>query len=156
MPSVTVREYHSESGALLSNINTLSFGRVTSGMHSRVKVLDLAFNEVTYTGNIKLGLISSGGLTVNTNPQDLASDGSSGNGFFGIEYSQVFDSSKSSQPLARHFSGLNTTISASDVHNVSIGNRSSVLSDFIYIDLQVGTANVVAGNGAYKVFFDYS
>jgi FlaG/FlaF family flagellin (archaellin) len=156
MPSISVREYHPDSGALLGNIGSLGFGRVTAGIHSRVKVIDIAFNEITAVGNLKLGLISSGGLTVNTSPQDVTADGTSSNGYFGIEYSKTFDSNKASQPLVRHFSGLNTAVSAGDTRNVSIGNRSPSISDFIYLDIQVGAANVVAGNGAYKVFFDYS
>lgn len=155
-PSISVREYHPESGALLGNVATLNFGRVTAGMHSRVKVLDIAFNEVLVSGNIKLGLISSGGLTVNSNPQDIASDGTAGNGHFGVEYGKVFDASKASQPLYRHFAGLNTSLTAGDARNVSVGSRSEALSDYIYMDVQIGTANVTAGNGAYKVFFDYS
>jgi hypothetical protein len=156
MPSITVREYHPESGALLGNIASLSYGRVSSGMHSRVKVIDIAFNEVNVAGYLKLGLISSGGLTVNNNPQDISEDGSAGNGYFGIEYSKVFDASKASQPLYRHFAGINTTVTAGDVNNVSIGNRSSTVSDYVFLDVQIGTGNVTAGNGAYKVFFDYS
>ena len=46
MPSITVREYHPESGALLSNITTLKFSRVSSGTHTRVKVIDVAFDNV--------------------------------------------------------------------------------------------------------------
>ena len=156
MPSLTIREYHPDSGALLGNISTLQFGRVTAGVHSQVKVIDIAFSEVTDVGNIKLGLISSAGLTVNSNPTDIADDGSAGNGHFGIESSAVFDSSKAASSLSRHFAGLNTTITAGDSNNVSVGNRSDTISDYIYLDIEVDASSVGAGNGAYKVFFDYS
>lgn len=156
MPNITIREYNADSGALLGNVSVLSFGRVTAGTKSQVKVIDIAFTELTSVGNIKLGLVSSGGLTVNANPSDIAADGSAGNGHFGIESSAAFDSSKASGPLSRHFAGLNTTITAANANNVSISNRSTTLSDYIYLDVEVDASTVGAGNGSYKIFFDYS
>ena len=156
MPSITVREYHPESGALVSNVSALNFGRVTAGTTSGVKVLDVVFNEVSEVGDIKIGLISSGNLTVNPNPQDINEDGSAGNGFFGIESSADFDPVIASGPLSRHFAGINGTITADNANNVSVDNRSRNLSDYIYLDVEIGASNVGTGNGAYKVFFDYS
>jgi hypothetical protein len=155
-PVLTVREYHPQSGALLGNLSVLSFGKITAGTTSRVKVIDIAFSEVTAVGNVKLGLIASGGLTVNTDPDDIAADGSAGNGQFGIESSSEFDSTKASSPLSRHFAGINTSITAGNSNNVSVGNRSSTISDYIYLDVKIGSESVNAGNGSYKVFFDYS
>jgi len=156
MPNLTVREYHAESGALLGNVSTLNFGKITAGTTSRVKVIDVAFSEVSAVGNIKMGLISTGGLTVNIDPQDIAADGSAGNGQFGVESSSEFDSAKASAPLSRHFAGVNTSITASSANNVSVGNRTSTISDYIYLDIEIGSQSVNAGNGAYKIFFDYS
>jgi hypothetical protein len=156
MPSLTIREYHPESGALLGNLSVLNFGRITAGTTSAVKVIDIAFTEVTQVGNIKLGLISSGGLTVNSNPTDIASDGSAGNGQFGMESSASFEASKASSPLARHFAGLNTTSTSSNTNNVSVDNRSSTISDYIYLDIEIDASSTDSTNGAYKVFFDYS
>lgn len=156
MPAISVREYNSESGSLLGNVSTLNFGRITSGTKSQVKVVDLAFTEATNVGNLKLGLISSGGLTVNASPTDIAADGSSGSGHFGIEYTSAFDSSKAASPLSRHFAGLNTTVTASNANNVSIPMRATNISDYIYIDIEVDASTVGAGNGSYKIFFDYS
>jgi len=156
MPVLTVREYNPSSGAVLGNISTLNFGRITAGTKSSVKVIDIAFSEVSEVGNIKLGLISSGGLTVNSSPADISADGSSSNGNFGIEYSSGFDSAKASGPLSRHFAGLNSSIAAGDSNNVSIPSRSSSISDYIYIDIQVDASSVGASTGAYKIFFDYN
>lgn len=155
-PVITIREYHPESGALLGNVNVLNFGRITAGTKSRVKVIDIAFSNVTVVENIKLGLISSGGLAVNTNPSDIAPDGSSASGHFGIESSSTFDSVKASSPLARHFAGINATVTAADSNNVLVGNRSDVISDYIYLDVEISNSDVKSGNGAFKVFFDYS
>jgi len=156
MPSLIVREYHPESGALLGNVSTLNFGKITAGTTSAVKVIDIVFSGVTQVGNIKLGLITSGGLTVNSNPTDISGDGSAGNGQFGIESSPSFDSSKASSALTRHFSGRNGDSTASNSNNVSVGSRSSTISDYIYLDIQIDAASTSSVNGAYKVFFDYS
>jgi hypothetical protein len=155
-PSITVRQYHPDSGALLSNLSVLNFGRITAGTHSRVAIIDVAFSEVTAVGNIKLGLISSGGLNVNTNPTDILGDGTASNGHFGIESSADFDSEKASSPLERHFAGVNTTVTAADPNNVTIANRSSTISDYIYLDIEIGSSNINAGSGGYKIFFDFS
>jgi hypothetical protein len=156
MPAITIREYHPESGALLNNATVLDFGVITAGTTSRVKVIDIAFSEVSTVSNIKLGIISSGGLTVNPDPEDVADDGSASNGFFGIESSSAFSATKASQSLGRHFAGINTTALIGDSNNVSIGNKTSTISDYIYLDLEIGAANNNTGNGAWKVFFDYS
>lgn len=154
--AITVREYNSSSGALLGNISVLNFGRVTGGTTSTVKVIDLAFSGLTNVGNIKLGIISSGGLTVNSSPTDIAADGSASNGYFGIESGLVFDSTKASTQLSRHFPGVNGTITAADSNNVSIPNRNATTSAYIYIDIEANTSSLNATQGAYKVFFDFS
>lgn len=156
MPTLTVREYHPESGALLGNVNVLNFGRITAGTQSRVKVIDIAFSDVSVVENIKLGLISSGGLSINTNPSDIAPDGSSASGHFGIESSSTFDSVKASAPLTRHFAGINATGTAADSNNVLVDNRNETISDYVYLDIEISNADVKSGNGAFKVFFDFS
>lgn len=146
MPSITIREYHSESGALLGNVSILDFGRITSGTHSRVKVIDIAFEDISAVGNIKLGIISNGGISVTSGSE----------GHFGIVSSPDFNSSVASSPLTTHFSGINTTGTSGDSNNEEIGNRSSAISYYIYLDIEVGLTNLETGNGSYKVFFDYS
>jgi len=146
MPSITIREYHPESGALLGNVSILDFGRITSGTHSRVKVIDVAFEDVTVVGNIKLGIISNGGVSVTSGDE----------GHFGIVSSPDFSASVASAPLTTHFGGVNTTGTAADANNEDIGNKSSTISDYIYLDIEISSTNLETGNGAYKVFFDYS
>ena len=161
LPNMIVREYHPETGSLLGNVTNLSFGRVTKGTHSRVKVIDLAFDSATNVGNLKIGLIADAGVTVNADPQGLEDDGSSSNGHFGIQSSLDFNASTASSTLSRHFAGTNKTITAEDEMNVSIGYpsggmRSSNVSYYIYLDIEVGSLNTSSGNGAYKIFFDFS
>jgi putative heme iron utilization protein len=156
MANVTIREYHPETGALLGNIATLQIGRVTSGTHSRVKVIDLVFTEVSAVGNIKIGLVSNGNLIVNTNPQDLLPDGTSSSGYFGIASSADFDANVASAPLTRHFAGINSTVTAANSNNVLIGNRNATTSNYIYLDVEVGSSILNALSGAYKLFYDFS
>ncbi len=146
MPTVTTREYHPSSGALLGNATVLDFGTITAGSHSRVKVLDFVFNNVSNVGNIKIGLIASGGITV------IASNV----GHFGIEDSSAFSSTKANAPLISHFAGLNSTGLASDSNNKAVGARTSNISNYVYLDIELGSTNLGGGNGAYKIFFDYS
>lgn len=155
-PVITIREYNSQSGALLGNSSILSFGRITAGTRSSVKCIDIAFTDVTNIGNLKLGLISSGGLTVNSAPTDIAADGSSSSGHFGIQYTSTFDSSIAAGPLSRHFAGLNASITAADSMNVSIPTRATNLSDYIYLQIEIDTSSLGSNQGSYKVFFDYS
>ena len=147
MPSLTVRSYNMESGALLGNVSVIDFGRVTLGSHSRVQVADLCFSGVTVVGNIKIGLVASGGITV-------ASSG--GVGHFGVISSSDFSATLAANPITNHFTGLNTTGTSSDANNYSVPSRSNTLSNYIYLDIELGSTNLNAGNGAYKVFFDYS
>ncbi|MEY2703687.1 MAG: hypothetical protein RLY43_2326 [Bacteroidota bacterium] len=161
VPNIQFREYNPETGALLNNVSSLSFGRVTKGTHSRVKVVDIAFDNATAVGNLRVGLIADAGVTVNSDPQGFESDGTASNGHFGIEYSESFDATKASTSLSRHFAGINQTITADDEFNVSIGYpsggmRSANVSYYIYLDIEVGSSNTSSGNGAYKIFFDFS
>jgi hypothetical protein len=158
MPNICVREYHPESGVLIGNISTLQFGRVTSGVSTKVKVIDIAFEGVSYVGKIQLGIISAGGMIVNQNPIEINDDQSSSNGNFGIETSKSFDSSKASKPLSRHFAGINNNADPSSPNNVLIDTRhgDEPISNYIYLDIKVSSTLSGTINGAYKVFFDYS
>ena len=156
MASMTIREFHPDTGALLGSVSVLNIGRVTSGSHSRVRVIDLVFSEVTSVGNIKIGLVSNGSLIVCPSPQDILPDGTSSSGYFGIESSSDFDANKASAPLSRHFAGVNGTVTADNANNVLIGTRNFATSNYIYLDVEVGASILNAANGAYKIFYDHS
>jgi hypothetical protein len=106
-------------------------------------------------GNIKLGIVSNGGITVNSDPQEEDGNGATSNGHFGIESSSDFNASKTTGVLARHFPGLCGTGTSND-NTVAIGSKNESISDYIYLDIEVGSSNLNAGNGSYKIFFDYS
>lgn len=157
IPSLTVREYDPETGAFLGNVSVLNFGNIVAGLHSPVKVIDILFKNITNVGNIKLGIVSNGGINVNPAPTDVSpTDGSSANGHFGIESSSFFDSARGSQSLTRHFPGINASKTASDDNNVSVGSKASTVSDYIYMDIEISAGITSESNGAYKVFFDFS
>ena len=154
MPIATIREYHPISGAFLGNVTMFGFGEIEAGTHASVRVFDIAFDGASVINNIKLGLVSSGNVTANEGPTNVTPDGTSSNGHFGIETSSVFIPSKTTVPLTRHFAGVNTDGTSSNIYNVLIGNRSSMVSDFIYLDMEKSSADATASNGAYKLFFD--
>ena len=156
MATISIREYNPNSGSLLGNVSVLSYGKITAGTRSSVKCLDIAFTDITNVSNLKLGLISSGNLTVNSNPTDISPDGSSSNGYFGIETTNAFDASKASGSLTRFFAGLNASITAADTNNVAIPMRAANISNYIYVSVQVDSSSTGAGVGSYKLFFDYN
>ena len=155
MPSVITREYNPTNGDFVGNISSLSFGRITAGTTSPVKVIDMAFTGVTKVSGVKLGLMSSGGLPVNDDPQDITEDGSASNGYFGIRHTTNFDSSIAAASLTRHFAGLNTSGTAGDDKNVTIGSRDNTTSQFVYLDIEIVGSFLGSGTGLYKVFFNF-
>lgn len=155
MANITLREYNPENGSLIGNVNSLKFGKLTSGSTTPVKVFDIVFDGVSNVSNLKIGLISSGGITVNVDPQGVSSVGAT-NGNFGIKSSAEFDSSMASGDLDRFFAGLNGTGTSTDSNNVSVGMRSDNISNYIYINMRLSSSISGSANGAYKIFFDYS
>lgn len=158
VPDMTYREYHPETGALLNNVSTLAFGKVTRGTHTRVKVIDVAFANAQNVGNIKIGLVADAGISINSASDSgtIYPDGSVANGHFGVTSSQDFNASISAEPLGTHFPGVNDTATADNSNNVSVGSRTQTVSNYIYLDIEVGSGSSGVGNGAYKIFFDFS
>ena len=154
MPSVTTREFNPTTGALTGNISSLNFGKVLAGSHTAVKVIDFAFTGVTNVSNIKLGIVSST-LDVNNTPADIQRDGSSSNGRFGAMHTESFDKSLSLATLGRHIAGLNTTGLSSHHYNLLVGNKSNTVSQFVYLDIEIGANDLGVASGCYKVFFDF-
>jgi hypothetical protein len=154
-PNFAIREYNPITGAVISdNVKVLRF-TANPGGHTQVKVLDIKFSNVEAVSDIKIGIVASGDLVVNESPENIADDGSASNGKFGIETSSVFDSQKASSQLFRHFAGVNTDGLSSNDKNVEIGNRGTLISNYIYIDIEIGAVDTKAINGGYKLFYDY-
>lgn len=156
MPSITTREYNPSTGELIGNISSLSFGRIVVGTHSPVKVIDFAFVGMSLVSNIKLGLINSGGISVNNTPgQTHNSDGSVEQGKFGIRHTVNFDLSVASGPLTRHYDTPVSSGLASDPNNILIGIRTDTVSQFVYLDLNLDNTDLGSSAGVYKIFFDF-
>jgi hypothetical protein len=153
MPTIVTREYNPSTGALIGNISQLNFGRIPVGAHSSIKAIDFAFSGVSSVSDVKLGLMSSGGVTPNDSPTGLTADGSASNGRFGVEHSTSFTAKTT---LTRHFAGINTSNNASDPNNVEIGTRDDTTSQFTYLNIELGSENTGDGAGNYKVFFDFT
>ena len=157
VPEIVIREYDPETGNLLQNVTSLAFGRVTRGAHTRVKVIDVAFTSTTSVSNLKLGLIGNAGINAVASDSGVPyDDGSRAAGHFGIESSQTFNPAQASQPLTRHFPGMNDTASVNSEMNVSVGVRATNISNFIYLDIEVGSTGTGLRSGAYKIFFDFT
>lgn len=154
MTSVTTREYNPTTGALIGNISSLNFGKIIAGSHTPVKVIDFAFSGISSVDNIKIGILSST-LNVNETPTGMQVDGSSSNGAFGLMHTNAFNKDLATSMLSRHIAGLNTTGSSNNTFNILVGNRSNTVSQFVYLDIEIGSNNLGAFAGTYKVFFDF-
>ena len=157
LPEIIVREYDPETGALLSDMTALAFGRITRGAHSRVKVIDIFFNNVTEVSNVSLGLIGNAGINaVVSNPGVVYDDGSVENGRFGIQSTIEFDAAIATKPLAKHFAGVSDTAVSDNINNVQIGTRNTNTTNYIYLDIEVGSGGTGLRSGSYKIFFDFT
>ena len=155
MPTLTCREYNPTTGSFVGNVTSLSFGNTNVGSHTPVKIVDFAFTGVTSVSDVKLGLLDSGGLSVNDSPEDIGTDGSSANGSFGIMHSSSFDLQTAAGPLTRHFAGLSTG-GAGDSNNVEIGTRGVAVTQFVYLDLELGASDLGDGSALMKVYLDFT
>lgn len=153
MATITTREYNPFTGAFIGNINWVSFGNISVGSTSQIKVIDFVFTGVTSVSNIKIGLMNSAGVTVNESPTGILSDGTASNGRFGIEHSSSFEAKTG---LVRHFAGTNTSNLSTDPYNVTIETRDSVTSEYVYLDVEPGSSNTGRASGNWKVFFDFT
>ena len=152
---MTTREYNPTTGALVGGVSSVNFGKIAAGAHTLVKVFDFAFSGVASVSNLKIGITSST-LEVNTTPVDITADQSSSNGKFGVVHTDTFDVAIASGNLGRHFAGKNTTGLSTSTNNVLIGNRSDTVSQFVYLNIELGANDLGIGSGAYKVFFDFT
>ena len=152
IPSIVVREYNPSNGAFIGNVSALTFGNVPVGTHSPVKVIDLAFVGVALVSNLRLALLGAGGIKVTDSPGSAGSDGSTSGGYFGVESSPSFIAK---QTCTRHFRNSYEE-EANPTNAVAIGLRdANTVSNYIYLDVQLGDSNIGDLGGGYRVLFDY-
>jgi hypothetical protein len=145
MPTAIVREYNPTSGKLIGTINELAFGHIPVGKSSAVKVVDLTVDGVDSISNVKLQITASDFIGVNDSPSGVNSDGSVGNGNFGIEHDTQFVARGT---LTSFFSGLNEP--------VTVGGRTSKTSQYVYLNVRMNSAKVGSGVVSYQWIFDVS
>jgi len=156
MPNLIIREYNPANGAFIGNVSAISLGRIAAGSHSPVRVFDIAFTGVTSVSNLKIGLLTSGNMTVNDGAVDIAVDGSSSNGHFGIMHSDTFKREYAQREVGwRHFAAANTDGSVTSDANIEVGTRDATTSQFIYLDVEAAGNTTGLGTALYKVFFDF-
>ena len=92
-------------------------------------------------GNIKLGLISTGGIEF-------------ANNIFEITSSAILNTD--TIPTT-YFQGVNTDGLASNSYNISINNNKNNVSEYVYLNLNLPSDNTL-GEGVirFKWFFDYA
>ena len=155
MANIIIREYNPSTGAFITNTSSLSFGRIVAGTHSPIKVIDFSFTGVTSISNVKLGLVSTGGIDVNDGSTGTVyADGSAELGNLGIQHDTAFNPTYGAGPATKHFPGLNDG-SNSNLNTVNIGTRNDTTSQFAYLDVALGADNLGSGAGLYKIFFDF-
>ncbi len=139
------REYNPSTGNLLGTVTGFDFGNINIGEFSSVKVYDIYVPSVSYITNVRVEIVASPQIVVNASPVDISSDGTAGNGNFGIEIAEDFVSRNT---LTRFFAGVN--------EEVTVGTRGNNVSKFIFLNARMSTENTGPGTATYKVYFDYS
>lgn len=126
-------------GNLLAS--SLSFGTIAPGETSDNIIVVLNVPNSKAIGNIKLGLISAGGIEF-------------ANNIFGITSSAILNAD--TIPTT-YFQGVNTDGLASNSYNISINNNKSNVSEYVYLNLNLPSDNTL-GEGVIRLkwFFDYA
>jgi len=144
MPTVVTREYNPTSGRLIGNVSELDWGNIPLGKASGVKVVDMSVEDVDAISNVKIQVIASDKVPVNDSPTDIQTDGSAGNGNFGAMHNAEFVARST---LTRFFAGV--------LVPVTVGGRSSKVSEYVYLNVKMNVSTVGAGTVTYQWLFDY-
>jgi hypothetical protein len=120
---------------------SFSFGTIAPGQTSKTIIVALNIPYAKAITNIKIGLTSTGGITFSNN-------------IFGITNSIEL---REDITPDNYFQGINTDNTSTNAYNISIPNKDSHTSDYVYLNVQV-PSNQVIGEGIIKLrwFFDYT
>jgi len=119
---------------------SISFGTIAPKEKSKNIIVALNVPKTRAITNIKIGLISTGGITFSTTT-------------FGISKSiEIRDDITPSE----YFQGVNSNKSSTSVYNIAVNNRDKYSSEYIYLNT-ILPADHVFGTGIikYKWWFDY-
>lgn len=119
---------------------SFSFDTVAAGDTSKTLIFYLWIPEARAIGNIKLGLLETGGITFT-------------NTTFGISTNGNLSASISPQS---YFQGINVNGLSSNNYNISVPNRDLNASEYVYLNISLPeTFGLQTGVIKYKWFFDY-
>ena len=120
---------------------SFSFGTIAPGQTSKTVIVSLNIPYVKAIANIKMGLISAGGITFS-------------NSIFGITSSVEL---RDDIVPDNYFQGINTDKTSTNANNISIPNKDNHTSAYVYLNVQVPNDQVIeTGIVKMKWFFDYA
>lgn len=119
----------------------LSFGTIAPGETGNPIIVSFSAPLATATRNIKIGLIDTGGITFT-------------NTTFGITARDYIDYDITP---STYFQGVNTNGSETNAFNISVENKDSTSSYFVYLNIKLPQDyTLTTGILRYKWFFDYA
>jgi hypothetical protein len=142
LPSTTEISNASDSTETIGAVaKTFSFGTIAPNETSKTIPVALFIPEVSAIQNVKLGLVSTGGI-------EFADD------LFGVASSSElrYDITPDT-----YFQGINIDKTSTNIYNVSIPNRDNHNSNYVYLNVKL-PVNQPIGTGIlrFKWWFEYS
>jgi hypothetical protein len=120
---------------------SFSFGTIAPGEEAAPIIIALKAFDISEIGNIKLALTYTGDITFADN-------------IFGIATSPSINRNLN---VDTFFQGVNLDKDESSSYNVAINNENGLLSEFVYLTVNIPTGmELQTGVVRYKWFFDYS
>jgi len=120
---------------------SFSFGAIGPGQLSTAHIIFLRVPKARSIGNIKLALRNTGGIVF-------------ANNIFGVTKSSILTTYNAP---TQYFQGINIDDLPSNAYNISIDNRDSYTSDYVYLFLNLPLNNTLeTGLIKYKWYFDYA
>lgn len=130
-----------ENSKVTKRRGAFNFGTIAPGETSKILVAQLKSLNTLAIGNIKIGLIDTGGITFAPN-------------IFGL--TSLFEI-RSDINIDTYFQGVNTQKNSTSIYNISIDNLTNLKSNYIYLNINL-PHNQTLENGVirYAWFFDYA
>lgn len=120
---------------------SLNFGTVAPNQTSKTIILQLNIPYVKAITNIRLGLVSTGGIEF-------------ANNLFGIASSIEL---RDDITPDNHFQGVNSSRDPASPYNISVPNKDNYASQYVYLNVQLPIDQVIGeGICRFKWFFDFA
>jgi len=141
-PTLTFRRY-SIDGNFIENFNSLFLGNMKPGVKSAITVINVLAEGLTSMSNLKIGITENG--IIGSNVNDVV--------MYGV--SETID------PLfvpTKYFSGVNADGTSENINNIEVGTISTgkeIISQYIYLMIDVPEKYIGRGYLGFKWFFEY-